>query len=443
MPIEPSAKFGSTLQIGKKHLNPAYSRSYYLLINDGNKYNAYVLTIIADSSYVKNDVSKLANNTYRRHDPDFSGKVLYFTPTGTYLGGYAYQNGQLVNTASTEEASNIQKVQSISTEKLKPNNMVPECTDWYIAYFTDGVFQYAEYLGTTCVNVDNGSGSGGGGGGSSSPSLPPPPPCPAGSHTGPPVVHPCIPYAVDAINDGRLKTDFIPPPGDGGLPPPTQTPCTVDLPAKPCPADPCTQAKALISDAKFKSEMNDLKSKTALPNEVGYTIDANGNYVYVQGPAGQASIGLAPTTPLSGYIHTHYTGTFPTFSGSDVRAIYQLQQLGKVADISKFTAGVVTASGTTYMIKINDPIKFAAFAATNLSTAANFQLFENYYANKEKAYELVGKDKVSAYELALLSSLANSGVTILKGNLTFTAWNTDTINATNGITDSIVTTTCN
>lgn len=418
----------------------SYSRSFFLLINDGQKYNAYILTIIADSTYLKGDLSKLSHNSYRKRDPDFSGDVLYFTPKGTYLGGYAYKNGQLVTSGSASDQSDIKQVQSIGGELLRPNNMVQECTDWYIAYFTDGVFQYAEYLTTTCEMVDDGAQPGGGG----SP-PPPPPPCPPGSHTGPPVIHPCVPLAVESVNDGGLKINYIPPPpDDGGLPPPpSQTPCTVNEPAKPCPPDPCAQTKTLAADAKFKTEMADLKSKTALPNEVGYTIDANGNYTYVQGVAGQASINLNPAAPISGYIHSHYTGLFPTFSGSDVKAIYQLQQAGKVADISKFTAAVVTASGTTYMMKVNDPAKFATFAAANFSTTAQFTSFEHYYANKETAYEAVGKDKTTAYELALLSSLKDSGITLLKGNATFTAWNTDTINATNGVTDSIVVTTCN
>jgi hypothetical protein len=133
----------------------------------------------------------------------------------------------------------------------------------------------------------------------------------------------------------------------------------------------------------------------------------------------------------------------PIFSGSDVKAIYDLQKLGKVADMSKFTVGVVTASGTTYMMKINDPAKFATFAATNFTTTAQFQTFETYYSNSEKVYEALGRDKTTAYELALLSALKDSGITLLKGNATFTTWNTDTINVTNGVTDSIVVTTCN
>ncbi|WP_295796841.1 hypothetical protein [Mucilaginibacter sp.] len=438
LPIEPSAKFGLTLQFGTRRVDPIYSRSYFLLINDGQKYNAYVLTIIADSSYVNNDVSKLTHNTYRKHDPDFSGSVLYFTPTGAYLGGYAYKNGQIITPTTDAGTDAVQKVQSISSGKLTPNTMVQVCTDWYIAYFTDGVFQYATYLTTTCKSVDDGNTTPGGGNGGSPP--PPPPPCPPGSHTGPPVVHPCTVQAVESINDG-LKINNIPaPPPDGMPPPPSQTPCVVDAPAKPCPPDPCAQAKALALDAKFKSEMADLQSKTGLAKEVGYMINADGTYTYKEGVDGQAYIDLNPTTPLAGFLHSHYGGTdnFPTFSGTDVKAIYDLQQLGKVADISKFTAAVVTPTGS-YIMKINDPTKFAAFAATNFSTAAKFQNFQYYYLNSQAANQhVLGKDFVTSYELALLTVLKDSGITLLKGNSTFTTWNTESNTG-----NAIVVTTCN
>jgi hypothetical protein len=441
VPVDPVAKFGSNLKLGSRKLNPAFSKSYYILLDDGLKYEGYVLTIIADSAYLAGDKKKLELNTYRKIQQDFSGSAIYFSPTGVYMGGYTYKEGKIVTESSdTAGDQNKTAVQSVSNI-VKPNNMVQECTDWYIAYYIDGVFQYAEYLGTTCETHDDGNT---GGGGSSTP--PPPPPCPPGSHPGPPVIKPCIPLAVESVG-GRVVVNYVPPPpppGDPGVPPPTQTQCSVDGPAEPCPQDPCSQAKALTTDANFKNKMTDLKSKTGLPNEVGYTIGTNGSYSYVQGAAGAASITLSPSSPLSGYIHTHYNGTFPTFSGSDILAIYQLQQVSKIADLSTFTAGVVTGDGTTYMMKINDAAKFATFASNNLSTTAKFQSFEQGYSTRQLAYSLGGKDRVSSYELALLSSLKDSGITLMKGNSTFTSWNTESLN-TNGnmVNDTIVSTNCN
>lgn len=209
MPIDPGTKFESTFKIGSKVLNKAYSRSYYLLMNDNKKYEAYILTIIADSGYVKNDLSKLAHNTYRNQDVDFSGLALYFTPKGNYLGGYAYKNGQIVVAIATEQTERHQ-VQSVDNGKLRPNDMVITCLDWYDFIYVNDVFSYSEYTGTTCTFFDNGGGTGtspgtGGSGGTTTP-----PPCPP---SAPPPVS-------NSINGSHLTVNFIPPPN----------PCTPAVP---------------------------------------------------------------------------------------------------------------------------------------------------------------------------------------------------------------------
>lgn len=122
MPVDPDSKFGTILK--KKVNNHAYSKTYtrssFLLLKGPKGYQAYIMTIVADSSYIKNDPAKLANNTYRQHDADFSGLVLYFTPKGKYVNGYAYQNEQLVTSASQVQSSGKTQVQ-----------LARICTDWY------------------------------------------------------------------------------------------------------------------------------------------------------------------------------------------------------------------------------------------------------------------------------------------------------------------------
>lgn len=247
MPVDPDAKFISNFRVGSDSLNKAYTRSSYLLINDGQKYKAYILTIVADSAYVKNDFSKLANNTYRKQDADFSGIALYFTPKGDYLGGYSYKNGQLVTPSTTTQQTGSQHIQSVNNGDLKPNSVVITCVDWYqrdVILNPDGSLYSASpwvYMGTKCTTTNTGdtggstgtgTGTGGnrqspGGGGTSS--SPPPPPCPPGSSPGPPVTPPCIPLAVESVNSGKLKVDFMPLPG--------QSACSVNTPAAPCAAD--------------------------------------------------------------------------------------------------------------------------------------------------------------------------------------------------------------
>jgi hypothetical protein len=96
MPLDSTAQFNFNLKniaVAGLYYDKKYTRTYFLMMNDGKNYEAYLMTVIADPAYVKNDLTKLTHNTYHKLDADFSGVILYFTPKGEYLNGYAYQNG--------------------------------------------------------------------------------------------------------------------------------------------------------------------------------------------------------------------------------------------------------------------------------------------------------------------------------------------------------------
>jgi len=202
-----------------------YSRSSFLLLNYGTGYQAYIMTIVADSAYLKGNLSKLANNTYRKHDADFSGVVMYFTPKGNFAGSFCYKNGQLILPASQNQAS----VQNVNAPKLQTNEAAApvSCTDWYADYYLDGEYINSDFLGTTCDGGGGGGNSGGSGGNGSGSGTS------GGSSGGSPVIPPCIPpqsTGTDATTTGNLiinapiGSEPPPPtdPGDGGNPAPVQ-----------------------------------------------------------------------------------------------------------------------------------------------------------------------------------------------------------------------------
>jgi hypothetical protein len=99
LPIDPSVSFATELNnaaTNKTFSNKKYNRSYFVLLNDGVQYKAYIMMIMADSAYVGNDFTKLNSNSYRHRDPNFSGLVLYFTPKGQYVYGYTYKAESLL-----------------------------------------------------------------------------------------------------------------------------------------------------------------------------------------------------------------------------------------------------------------------------------------------------------------------------------------------------------
>ncbi len=399
MPVDPASKFGSTLKIGNKLLNKAYSRSYFLLLNDGKTYQAYILTILADSSYVNNDLSKLAHNTYRKLDADFSGKIIYFTPRGAYLGGYGYKNGKLVAPpTATSQQTGPQQIQSVNTGNLKPHAIVQQCTDWYIAYFIDGVFQDADYLTTTCVEVDDGNNN-------ASNNPPPPPPCPAGSHPGPPVTPPCIPLSsIDAVNSGHLTTNNLPvPPPDGGAPPPPgQTACSVDGQAKPCPddiTDPCAQKADIAARAAnaIIAAQNTLILSNTTSTEVEYGTDQNltsltGTSYVNTGVTRGATDAWTPTFSWDstngytvGFSHGHPGDTGPSpidvyFLASQINTNAALRNNATNKQIYEAKASVTTlTSAGTYVVTINDWTAISTVLTNSYSTPAQVAAFNNNY----------------------------------------------------------------
>lgn len=223
LPIAPGSQLNSVLKnMGNKipYGNKDYSRSSFLILQDEQGYKAYIMTIIADSSYVRGDTSKLSRNTYRKHDPDFSGLVLYFTPKGEYVNGYKYLNGKL-STGSSQENKGTN---SLKTNKLKVNTE-RVCEDWYLVTWVDDEIVDIQYLYTECYGGDEGGGGG------------PPSPC----------------QGSNSINDKKKILTENPddyPPGDEGMDPPG-SPCVITQDIRNNVTDSCVhQTVDKILDSK-------------------------------------------------------------------------------------------------------------------------------------------------------------------------------------------------
>lgn len=185
MPLDSAAK----LAFVDKNVNlntsfnfdKSYSKSSFLILKDGNNYNAYIMTIVADSAYLKNDFRKLSNNTYRKHDKDFSGDLIYYTPKGEFVSGWHYANGKINRTiAITKNYPDGFKTQSIGSSKLKTQGcsitVYYHLTIGYVngfpaTYFYDFTVHIScDYVPGIDPNLDGDgyippSGGGGGGGG--------------------------------------------------------------------------------------------------------------------------------------------------------------------------------------------------------------------------------------------------------------------------------------
>src|SRR5665213_259049 len=118
------------------------------------------MTILADSSYLQNDLSRLKRNSYGQRDKEFSGFVFYSTPAGQLLNGWHYSNGKLDKTVSVA-VPQTGSVQQTQNAKVKIRDT--ECgtsvffiytgsgtitaggSDGYVTYFFD------EYIFDSCA----------------------------------------------------------------------------------------------------------------------------------------------------------------------------------------------------------------------------------------------------------------------------------------------------
>jgi len=154
IPIDSSQQVIVSATQGQGNQSNAHSlsRSSFLILKQAGVYSAFIMTIIADPDYINNDYSKLANNTYQKHDRYFSGILLYTTPSGKLLKGWQYKNGKIAHSLTIGSAPTSGVVIQNLGGGLKTNALV--CTTWYLDYYLDGELVLTQSLGTSCV--DNG-----------------------------------------------------------------------------------------------------------------------------------------------------------------------------------------------------------------------------------------------------------------------------------------------
>jgi len=214
------------------------------LIKSLGVYQAYIMTIIGDPSYLKGDLTKLDNNKYNKRDSDFTGIVYYSTPKGAFVNAWTYQSGKVMAKISPNAAStgSAETNNSIQIDAIKTNLIgITVCYAWTQTTTYEGHTYPPVTLDSYCVTTyaggmgggpDNNGGSGstgGDGGGGGTGSTPGTPPAPKDD--------PCAPKggAVESIGKtvsvNGLQTNTYQPPATpvdpgGGFPPPDgNVPC--------------------------------------------------------------------------------------------------------------------------------------------------------------------------------------------------------------------------
>lgn len=362
---------------------------------------SFIMTIVGDKEYLEKNQFRQKNNTYVRKEKDFNGLVIFQNLQGEFVNGWRFTNGEVSHKVKLNSGVSLQ-LKSLIVEACVSYEIIMwnmYCVDYYHVGIIDGQpdWDNATYDGTSCTD-------------------------PVLSYT---LVSECSYIAVDG-------TDGAPP---GGYEPPEE-----EDPELLLSQDPCDQVAIIGEDADFKSKMNDLKSKTDELRESAYVLrqtpDGLFEYQYAEGPDGvlEMSLPLSYTNPADGYIHSHYNSpdALSIFSPDDIKVIYDAYWASYITSLGTFTAGVVTASGTTYLLKVEDVNAFLNFGSVNFQTSAGWNNFQTQFSTFVKANETD-----FFQEIGFLNMIQGSGLSLFKGDATtFNQWDLRTLNGSGLPTNS-------
>ena len=396
--------------------NPMYKYSLSRMVVLENKRTgkmySFIMSIAGDREYLEGKNFKILENGYLKKEQDFSGFVLFHELTGEFTNGWVYCDGKITNTIV--EADKLGVNLNLKQATIHYYVWVETCNVYLYMTSVDGIIQKIEATEGHCTSEMISAGSytigsempTSGGSGEYGPAV-----IEAGEACGCTI----CPVCGGCMVDDALKVAQLP--GDD-TPPPTFFDCEVCS----CPtlSNPCDQVQSLGNSSAFQSKMQVLKSKTTENYEAAY-IMRNGDYQYMQGSDSMLTMTLtiSSANPIDGYFHSHPQGGLSVFSASDIRAIYEAYIKLGIKDIETFTAGVVTASGTTYLLKVEDKAAFINFGSANLKYQNDFDEFESDMS------DLVKPDNPEwAQEKGLLDAIKGTGLTLHKGDISsFSQWN--------------------
>lgn len=160
--------------------------------------------------------------------------------------------------------------------------------------------------------------------------------------------------------------------------------------------------------------LDSLAELTGLNYEAGraYTYK-NGAYTFSNhdGNANEPEIKYEPTnsSPIDGFIHTHYDGTLPIFSVSDLLIPYYWNESGGVVNIDSFALGLVTSQGTYFLFF--DSKKYLPWAKNNISSIA---LLEFTYRDLYKINVNTDADTALESFVRFLNANKDCGIQLMK-----------------------------
>ncbi|MFA5619784.1 MAG: hypothetical protein WDA08_05705 [Weeksellaceae bacterium] len=235
----------------------------------------------------------------------------------------------------------------------------------------------------------------------------------------------------EPTNPGGFPTD--PNPGSGGS-------------SNNQELNPCQLGKKLKTDANFRAKMQNLKNSAQNDNiENGFLMSPDGSvytYEQIQGLPNSPEIPLLDYLEsgenYAGLIHAHYDDPeiLSVFSVGDLASLYYMYYNGYMTTPNKnFVMGLVTADETTYLIVIDDYVKFDNFGQNSLSDESGLDNLQLVYQSFPYSILPTSSNTHNEHSLAKFLKHNNTGLKLMKGNyLNFYNWKTVDVDNNGNVT---------
>lgn len=372
----------SQIVIPFKNSNDNAFRNKVLFLNEymptSNINSAYIIELIPNPQDKEVILTETIVTLLNDKNSEYSGSLIKESLFKKFIYELNFENGKLKTHKS------ILKKNTVSNSSGRTNG----CFDWYwVTTYSDGS-QTWDYLYTTCDND-------------------------------------CQATRIISNNTVIFKANC----GGGGGP--TDPPLIADT------LNPCREVDSLTRDAVFIGKMQFLKDGTFGNNyETGFVkgLDVFGNPVYQQidGPAGQLGLpNFTLSSPIDGIIHNHWNSpkALSIFSPDDLRSLYNIYK-NNMANPG-FDYGVVTASGTTYVLKVENLSSFLQFGDMWFADNVTFNAFSHTYGTLYNISTTNTSD-VNEFRFVQMLNTVGAGLKLFTGiTSNFASWQPQGLNDTN------------
>jgi hypothetical protein len=203
--------------------------------------------------------------------------------------------------------------------------------------------------------------------------------------------------------------------------------------------NPCNVLDSLLRTAEFPNMLNRLRDSSSTPYEIGFTynfpFDAtnyNINYYSGQNNGESDAVVMNLFAAVDGISHNHIATGGRIFSADDIYKLAVNWSKGYIRDTKTFTFTVVT-NNTSYILMIENPIQFQAFATAWFDNMNHIEKFSNLFYD---AYDMGNTVPAAQQELNFLKIIntwpaGGCGLKVFRGNGNMTSFTPIKLNTSN------------